>query len=235
MPGPAVLLREIHRLRRFAKDLQTKIEQAPRTLKLQQGRVTRQEEILHQAQDELKRLKVTIHDKEVTLRTTLQQITKYQKQQNEAASKKEDDAFQHEIDTVKKKVAKLEDEILDAMGQSEEQAAGLPELEKALKRVREEVAQFDRDSASRQTRYAEQLKQTQQQIVDVEATLPPEVRPMYTRLIAAKGEDGMSGLNGRTCTACYTEVTAQNYNDLAQGNFVMCKSFGRMLYLPGAE
>ena len=89
MPAPAVILREIHRLRRFAKDLQTKIDQGPRTLKAQQARVARQEDILRQAQEGLKRLKVTIHDKEVTLRTALQQITKHEKQQNEAASKKD--------------------------------------------------------------------------------------------------------------------------------------------------
>ena len=41
----------------------------------------------------------------------------------------------------------------------------------------------------------------------------------------------MSGVQGRTCTACYTEITAQNYNDLLQGNFVICQSCGRMLYL----
>jgi predicted nucleic acid-binding Zn-ribbon protein len=232
MAGPAIILREIHRLRRFAKDLQTKIEQAPRTLKAQQGRVSRQEEILRQAQDGLKHLKVSIHEKEVTLRTTLQQITKYEKQQNEAAGKKEYDALQHEIDAAKKKMQQVEDEILDAMGQSEEETARLPELEKSLKQVREEVVQFERDSSARHAGFTEQLKQTEQQIAEVEASLPPEVRPTYTRLIGAKGEDGMSAVNGRTCTACYTEITAQNYNDLSVGNFVLCKSCGRMLYLP---
>jgi predicted nucleic acid-binding Zn-ribbon protein len=232
MPGPAVILREIHRLRRFAEDLQTRIEQAPRLLKGQQGRVGRQEEMLRQAQEDLKRLKVTIHEKEVSLRTALQQVTKYEKQQNEAGSKKEYDAFQHEIDGARKKVAQLEDEILDAMGQSEEDATKIPELEKALKQVREEVAQYERDSGSRQAGYAEQLQQAQKQIVETEEALPPTVRPMYNRLLAAKGPDALSAVQGRTCTACYTEITAQNYNDLAQGNFVLCKSCGRMLYLP---
>ena len=126
MSGPGVILRELHRLRRFARDLQTKIDQGPRAVQTQQARAARQEEVLHQAQDGLKRLKVTMHEKEGTLKGTQQQITKYQKQQNEAASKKEYDALQHEIDAVRKKVSQVEDEILDAMGQSEEQAAQLP-------------------------------------------------------------------------------------------------------------
>jgi predicted nucleic acid-binding Zn-ribbon protein len=232
MAGPAVILREIHRLRRFARDLQTKIEQGPRALKAQQARVGRQEEALRQAQDGLKRLKVTMHDKEVTLKTTLQQITKYEKQQNEAVSKKEYDTFQHEIDAARKKVRQLEDEILDAMAHTEEETPKVPELEKALAQVREEAARFEREQGERLAGYAAELAQTHQQIAEVEATLPPEVQPQYKRLVAAKGEDGLAALNGRTCSACYTDITAQNYNDLSQGNFVLCKSCGRMLYLP---
>jgi predicted nucleic acid-binding Zn-ribbon protein len=232
MPGPAEILREIHRLRRFAKELETKIEQGPRSLKAQQTRQARQEEALRLAQEGVKRLKVKIREDETTHKDTLQQIAKYEKQQNTAASKKEYDAFQHEIDTARAKVRKLEDNILDAMGQSEDEAAKLPELEKAVQQVREEVARFERDSAERLAGFAEQLKQARQQIADVEATLPTDVRPQYNRLIAAKGEDALSTVNGRTCSACYTEITAQNYNDLSQGNFVLCKSCGRMLYLP---
>jgi predicted nucleic acid-binding Zn-ribbon protein len=232
MTTPGAILRELHRLRRFARDLQTKIEQAPRTLKAQQARVARQEEIFRQAQDGLKHLKVTIHDKEVTLKTTLGQITKYEKQQNEAAGKKEYDALQHEIDAARKKVSQLEDEILDAMGQTEEQTAKLPELEKALKDVKAEVAAFERDSDARLAGFAEQLQGAQQEVIKVEEGLKPEVRATYSRLVSARGEDAMSAVVERTCSACYTAITAQSYNELMVGNFVVCKICGRILYLP---
>ena len=42
MPGPATVLREIHRLRRHAKELQDRIEQGPRMLKHQQAKAARQ-------------------------------------------------------------------------------------------------------------------------------------------------------------------------------------------------
>jgi predicted nucleic acid-binding Zn-ribbon protein len=232
MSGPGVILRELHRLRRFAKDLQTKIDQGPRALQTQQARAARQEDAVHQAQEGLKKLKVAMHEKDVTLKTTLQQITKYQKQQNEAASKKEYDALQHEIDGARKKVSKLEDEILEAMGESEEHAAKLPEVEKAAKHVKAEVARFATEHAARLADYAEQLRQTEQQIKEVEGTLPDDVRPQYQRLITAKGDDALSALSGRTCSACYTEITAQSHNNLSMGNFVICKHCGRILYLP---
>ena len=44
-------------------------------------------------------------------------------------------------------------------------------------------------------------------------------------------DDALAGVEKRTCTACYTEMTAQNLHDLKQGGFVMCKSCGRALYM----
>src|SRR5690242_3069240 len=109
MPGPAVLFREIHRLRRFAHDLQEQIDRAPRQQKAQQAKVARQEELYRQAQDAIKHLKVDIHSKEVTLKTTHGQIAKYQKQLNEAESKKEYDALQHEINDARTACQRLEE------------------------------------------------------------------------------------------------------------------------------
>ena len=62
------VLREIHRLRRNAKDLKSRIDQGPRQQQTQKDKVARQEEILRTAQDELKHLKVENHQKEVSLK-----------------------------------------------------------------------------------------------------------------------------------------------------------------------
>ena len=57
-------------------------------------------------------------------------------------------------------------------------------------------------------------------------------KPLYDRLVNAKGEDAMSEVLNKVCVACYTEITAQSYNDLIGGKFLLCKSCGRILYLP---
>src|SRR5437667_12663744 len=97
MASTAELMREIHRLRRFARDLKEQIDRAPVQLKAQKNRATRQEDAACDNQEAIKKLKVTVHEKEVTLKTTHGQIAKHQKQLNEAASKKEYDALQSEI------------------------------------------------------------------------------------------------------------------------------------------
>jgi predicted nucleic acid-binding Zn-ribbon protein len=78
----------------------------------------------------------------------------------------------------------------------------------------------------------EQFDKALAELKDVEASLPAEIRPQYERLVATRGEDGMAAVMNRTCVACYTEITAQMYNDLLAARFVLCKSCGRLLYLP---
>ena len=43
--------------------------------------------------------------------------------------------------------------------------------------------------------------------------------------------DTLSGVNGRVCMACYTEITSQMISELKREMFMLCKNCGRMLYL----
>ena len=232
MAGPATILREIHRLRRHAKDLQSEIDRGPRLLKVQQTKVTRQEDAVREGHDSVKRLKMSSHDKEGLLKATLQQIDKHERQLNEAGSKKEYDALKSEIAADKKKCQELEDQILAYMAEIEERTAQLPELEKGVQQAKQEYVDFEKTSLGRVASLTEQLNQALRSIQEIETTLPADIRPQYDRLVAARGEDAMAAVENRTCMACYTEITAQAYNDLMLSQFVSCKSCGRVLYLP---
>jgi uncharacterized protein len=232
MSGPAVLFREIHRLRRFAHELQEQIDRIPRQQKIQQGKVAHQEEMLRQAQDAIKHLKVEIHSKEGSLKSLHTQIAKYQKQLNGAESKKEYDALQHEINDAKTACEKLEEEILNGIADSEEKTAQVPVLEKAVRQAKEEHVKFEAGIQERLTGHQTRLTETQQQLQEQETAIPANLRSQYNRDVAAKGYDAMSSVEGRSCAACYTEITAQQSNELQQELFVVCKSCGRILFLP---
>lgn len=232
MANPVSILREIHRLRRHAKNLQDEIERLPRLLKAQQVRVARQEELLKEAHEKLKKLKVATHDREVTLKTAQALIAKYEKQRNETTSRKEYDALNHEIAMTRENCARIEDQILEAMLKADEQAAKAPELEKELQKAKEECTRFEKTSGERQASLAAQLEQALKELKEVEANVPADVREQYNRVVAARSEDAMSAVVSKTCSACYTEITAQSYNNLLLGQFVLCKACGRILYLP---
>ena len=88
MAGPAPILREVHRLRRHAKELQNEIQRGPRLLKAQQAKLTSQENLIKEGHEALKKLKVAAHDKETQLKGVQQVIAKHEKQKNEATSEK---------------------------------------------------------------------------------------------------------------------------------------------------
>ncbi|MSU80546.1 MAG: hypothetical protein EXS16_20965 [Gemmataceae bacterium] len=231
MSGPAVIIKELHRLRLHVVDLSEKIAFAPKQKAVQEKKLGQAEETLTKAKESIARLTLDMRDKENSVRATQQQIKKYEKQLDESANKKEYETLKSELATSKGHVAKLEDEILADMGTSEEKTAQLPSVEQATKKARDDFAQWQIDFQERLARFAAEKTRAQDELKAVEATLPVEVRQQYDRFIAAKGNDCLAGVKGKICAECYTEVTTQMIADLRREAFVICKNCGRMLYI----
>lgn len=233
MPGPAAILKELHRLRRHLTELDERIAGAPRRVTVAQKKLAHQEEVFTQAKEHLKRLALDIREKEGNVKATQGQIKKYEKQLDSAANKKEYDTLKSEIAQEQAHISKIEDEILAAMTETEEKNALLPEAEKVAQKARADYAQFEKEHQENLDRCASEKTRAQEELKTVEASLPGDVKPQYDRLLAAKGPDAMSGVNGRTCMACYTEITAQMMSELKREMFLICKNCGRMLYTEG--
>jgi predicted nucleic acid-binding Zn-ribbon protein len=234
MPGPAVLFREIHRLRRFARDLQEQIDRIPSRLKARKGRVAREEDAAQENQEAIKQLKMTLHEKEVGLKGTQALVAKHRRQLQESSSKKEYDALKSEIAQEEGRCGKFEEELLQVMDETDQRNARIPELEQAVRQAHEAYAAFEKEMEQRRADLASQLQEAEQQLREAEVHIPEDARTPYQRVVSIHGPDGLAPLRGRTCSACYTEITAQNYNDLLQERFILCKACGRILYIPEA-
>lgn len=231
MPSSTEILRELHRLQKHAKDLQDQIERGPKMLRAHQAKVAKHEEMIGQAHEAIKKLKVNIHQKEVSLKMVQDQIKKHEDQRNRAETNKEYQALQHEIESDKTQFRKIEDDMLVDMEAIETRTLKIPDLEKELEKTKQEVAKVIDDIQSRRTMLVDLLNTTHKQIEEAQAQLPADVKLLFDRLTAAKGQDALAPVQGRTCASCYTEITAQSYLDLQRGSFVVCKSCGRILYL----
>ena len=69
MPGVADILREIHRLRRHAREMQQEIDRSPIVLKAHKNKMEKAEAAAAGGHDALKKLKVATHEKEVSLKS----------------------------------------------------------------------------------------------------------------------------------------------------------------------
>jgi predicted nucleic acid-binding Zn-ribbon protein len=232
MAGPASLFREIHRLRRFARDLQEQLDRIPRQRKAYQAKLAKQEQAFRDEQEAVKRLKVTASDKEKQLKGKGELLERYGRQMNEVTSKKEHDALMLEMAHAREVCAKLEDEILQAMSEGEERQARLPEEEKALAQVRAEVDRFESEAGARKATLEGELAKALAQLKSAEEQIPRDLRPQYDRTVASKGADGFAVVRNRTCSECYTEINRTIELRLLNDDFAVCPSCGRILYLP---
>ena len=224
-------LRELHRLHRHVRDLRAEIEKGPRLIKQQQAKLEKHDKVVRDAHDNLKHLKVSQHEKETTLKATHQQIAKYEKQLDTAASKKEFDALQTEIAHAKGKCAALEDEILATMGEIDDRTAEIPVVEKALADVTAESATAEQDAQDRHARLTKDLQETLALLAEAEKGVPETARKVYDKQIAAHGADGIAVVQDRTCMACYAGLTQQQFRELEAGQFGICKTCGRLIYV----
>jgi hypothetical protein len=197
---------------------------------VQKAKLQAAEDNLKKAQDEIKQLKVKIHDREVSVKSTFQQIDKWKKQSEGVGKEKELEALQHEIQQATERVRAFEDEIFEAMTLSEDKAAQLPAIEAITKQVRAEVSQFEKDYDSRLAKWAGEKAAALEELKGVDAQIPDDIKPTYEKLIKTRGADALSKIEVRICTSCYTELTPQNAGEVLRGLFVICKSCGRIVY-----
>ena len=108
--------------------------------------IAKREEELKHGQDVVKKLKVGIHDHDVSIIAAQDQIKKYEKQLSDITSKKEYDALRHEIAGVKERIKGIEEETLASMLELEAKTGLLPALEEAVKKAKAETAQLDREN-----------------------------------------------------------------------------------------
>ena len=132
MAGPSILVRELHRLRRFAHELKDQIDRYPKQVQIQQNRLKKVEDALREQLEAIKKLKVAMHDKEGTVKSTNAQVRKHEEQLGGVSSKKEYDALTTEIKNERATVQQLEEQILAALAEIDERTPKLPTFDAAM-------------------------------------------------------------------------------------------------------
>src|SRR5205085_159413 len=161
------------------------LDRIPRQRKAHQTRLARAEQAIKDEQEAIKRLKLTARDKEKTLEAKTEQAGRYEQQYNEVTSKKQLDALRIEIAHVREASSKLEDEILAALTETDERTAKLPEMEKTLAQIRDDISKFEAEAGRRQADLEAQLAQAKGQIALVEKHIPPDLLPQYERTLVS--------------------------------------------------
>jgi len=223
-------LKEMHILQLRIRDIRARIEQAPKQLRRFQTRVENRQKELNDWLEAIKHLKVTIREKEVSIKTNEEKIAKYAKQRNEATTKKEYDAFGVEITSQKQANTKIEDEILEMMSAVEEKTAQIPTHEKALKDAQEELKKASEELAAQRPEWDKRLAEAQASLKELESQLVSDQKVIYDRLTKAYGADALAPVTDGNCAGCNVALTPQGRQNLDNGLITTCKNCGRLVY-----
>jgi hypothetical protein len=224
------LLRDLHQNLLRVHDQKAALEDGVKLLKRLQLKVDHQKQTLQNHLEAVKNLKKSIHDNEVTIKAQQQLVNKYERQVNEVTSKKEMDALQEEIKQARERIATLEDQTLEQMAQLDEKIAATPQFEQNVKQIEEEQRKAVADQAAKKVDRENIIAQADAAAKARLEELPAEVKGDVQRLLKAKGIDGMAPVSKKSCSGCYTDLSAQRQMDLQQGKLLYCHSCGRLLY-----
>lgn len=225
------VLEEIHTYLLRIRTVTEELDEGPRRLKRLQAKVTAAEKALADHHTKIKSMKVSINDKEVSLKANTEQIKKYKKDLNAITSKKEFDALNIEIAGLEKRNGDLEDEGLQLMTQVEEETAKVPALEQAIVDAKSVLAKADGEYQGQLPAWKNRLEEAKQLFGQKKVLIPDEWRKVFDRHELTEAADVLAALSGRSCSACYTEVTAQQVAMITTGKIEACKSCGKLLYL----
>lgn len=233
MEQQPLILHELHTYLLRIRSVTEELEEGPRRLKRLKMKVAAAEKGLADQQAAIKATKVGIHEREVSLKANTEKVKKHKRDLDTISSKKEFDALNVEIASLEKRNGDLEDETLQMMTQVEESTAKIPEFEQAIAKAKADYAKVEAEYQAQLPAWQARLAEAKQVAAEKTAQIPEDWKAAFTKLESNEGADSLAGLNGRSCSACYTEVTAQQLAMITNGRVEACKSCGKLLYLAG--
>jgi predicted nucleic acid-binding Zn-ribbon protein len=152
----------------------------------------------------------------------------------DVSSARELSALAAEVDSLKRRRLKFEDDDLEVMEEAEvleKQMSSLSEQIDELRAAVDSTAKR-RDEASRQV--SEELETARPRREHWASRTAPDLLSFYDELRAAKGGVGAAALSGSTCLGCHMQLPAQEVEHLRKTpGVVRCDECGRILVVTG--
>jgi len=230
MPISAELLEQLHRIHRQLGDLRDRQARGPRQVKAREGNVAKVEAELAAAQEAVKQAKMAIDRKQLDLKSSEAKIADYRVKLNGASSNKEYQTMVEQIAAAEMAGSVLADEILEGMERSDVLEQAVVEVQQRLSLAKTDLAKV-RDAVAQESGLVQgDIDRLEVELRDAEKNLPADFQVDYSRVIRAKGADGMARMEDGVCEGCGKQVTLNMQNQLLLSKPVFCLACGRLLY-----
>jgi predicted nucleic acid-binding Zn-ribbon protein len=228
----AETMRTLHRIHTQLSDLRGRINAGPRQVAAHTSQVEAADAARIAAQDAVKKAKMAADQKQLQLKTAEAKIKELDGKLNACKTNREYQLLTEQIAADRMATQVLEDEILEALERVDAVKKDLPTAETAVAAARKLLDGTKARVAAEATQLDGEVQRLRGELEATERDLPADMRDLYDRAVKLKGADGMAALDGHSCGGCFHQVTGNMHSELLMGRVVMCRSCGRLLYLP---
>jgi predicted nucleic acid-binding Zn-ribbon protein len=239
--GPTNLsLVKLYRADQAMRDAQQRLDAVTKNVRVQEIRVNNLAEQLKLATAKHKDLQVKSANLDLDLRSRDAHIEKLRTQQQTTHNAKEYQTFLVEINTQKIEKAKVEEQAMAVMEQTEtagKEAAALTEL---IATERTKLADLKTQIGGEITKLQAEIQALKGPREAIAETLPPKARTAFDRLADHHEGEALSALlkpdrrrEEYVCSVCMMDLVTDVYNKLhTRDDLVFCPSCRRILYIP---
>jgi hypothetical protein len=228
-------LRKLHRIHQQLRDLNERLERGPRLVQAHQANLERLQRRSEELKAKAKSLRVSVDARQLQLQTGEAAVKRRRQQLLEAKSNAEYQALKDQIAADEMANSILADEALELMEKLDEVKKEVAAAEAALVKAREEAEKTRQEYEAEAPHIQDDLKRLQAELNKDEAELPGEFLELYRRLVRAKGGDALAPIHGEFCGGCNQHVPLNLCAGLILSKPILCKSCGRLLYLPEGQ
>lgn len=235
MKIPSAQLRELHRLLKQRQDFRNQLERGPRQLAAKAALVTNAAAALDAAKLKLRELKMSCDRMQLQLRDRENKIAGLDVKMNQAASNREYQTLKEQIAADKQANNVLSDEILETLEQIDAAVKGVADAEAKLKTMQSEEITFKQQINQKMEVVKSELQRVSEAYKAAELLLPDDFMPEYTRVVNARNDEALAGVENSTCGGCYHVLTPKVADRLRLDQVVFCPSCGALLYIGGTD
>jgi len=188
---------------------------------------------LRQVQEQLQHHRREIDRQELEMRSREEHVTRLRTQLAQVKTNRDYQAMMTEIQSLEADASRLEEAVLEAMGETDGLMGELKRLGSLVEEARREVVAVEQVVAQEGQALDGEIGELQRRRSEVAALLAPEYRSVYERLHAGLNGRVVVPLGGEDCQGCHMPLTPQAISELMLGKaLITCHRCGRILYLP---
>lgn len=182
-------------------------------------------------EEALERVRLERRHRESDLESREERLERYERQLNDVKTNVAYSALLTEIQTTKREIREIEDQVLTLMEQREEHETRLEEIESGLAERREAARDVLEALETEEREIEAALEEARGEREEVAGDVDPELYRVYDRLRRRQRFPALVPLRGQACGACYGRLPPQVVHEVTHdGALRACESCGVVVY-----